>query len=536
MARAFTRQLGYQPGIQLNPIKDLTDGAALSVFDQTVALIGRFSRGRIDKPFRVNRNNIRALLGDPQSLSISALNEAYIQGYEALQNGARELLIQRLSVPGAFNSWVTFTSGPGSAFAVAASASPTATFSLQHLGCHNDGIKVKVHADTYLVSGVATPNPIITVVVLDANSVELYRIKGSLTQGSTDEFGQSNYLPDVSALFTDLLVWSIPTGGVIGIADDGYGTSSSTAKYAASSTLVAFTEGGTAYSSTEYDAAVLAMQNASEDFGYIISGGSRSVALLTRLADLAYQTNRQFIFDIPGDFTVTAAINFLASLGFGTPGKDHYPQAYWAPLVSLDSLNGNRVIYGTGGAQAGMRCARNANVNAYGLALKNFPVAGGTNGVLSRQQIVQIVALSEQNLSDLAQAKINPVIFATFASGGRYVFSDSLTCAAVTLSYRKLISTAEMSSHLDEDVVRFSRECLQLPQELAITRIQAHLDRLFGYALSSNWLVDTGDANLPPYAFQVQRKGNQPADGLTVEYWLHYDGVNRQTYVQQNIV
>lgn len=536
--RAFTRQLAFQPGIQLNPIQDRTDGSTLGVFDQTASIIGRFQRGRIDKPFRVNRGTLRTLLGKPQSITLSLLNEAYSHVYEALQRGAREVVVQRLSVTAAATSWVVFVSGATSTYSVAATVPGTAhTFAVKHLGCHNDGIIVRVNAETLLVTGVATANPIVTVMVMDADGNELHSIKGSLTAGSVDEFGQSNYLPDVSALYTDDLVWSIPVGSSIAPAHDGYGKDSNGySKFATSSIQIAFTEGGTGYGTPDYDRAITALRDCQEDYGYIMGGGTRAVALITRLADLAYETNRQFVFDVPGELTPAAAASFVSSLGFGALGKDHYPQAYWAPLISFDPANGNAVIWGTSGAQVGMRCARNAIKNSYGFAEKNRPIAMKA-GVLQRPLTKQIQALSEQQLSDLAEAKINPVIYTVFNGGGIFCFTDSLTCALTTLSYRKLVSVAEMSAHIDESVARYGRELLQLPQKTSIERMEAYLERLFSYALASAWLVEnTEDPDIPPYAYEVKRDPNQPVDRLLVRYWLHYDGVTRQIEIQQSIV
>lgn len=536
MARAFTRQLGSQPGVQLNPVIDRTQGGTLGVFDQTAAIVGRFTRGRIDRPFRVNRGTLQTLLGKPASISLSLLNEAYVHAYEALQRGARELVVSRLSVPGAALSWAVFTSAASSTFAVSPTAPVAGTLGVKHLGCHNDGIIVKVHAAEKLDGGSPVANDMVTVKVLDADGVELFTISGSLTAGSVDEFGQSNFLPDVSANLTDMLEWTVIAGATIGTTHDGYGKDAGGAdKWATSAVLTTFSEGGTAYASTDYDRSITALRNAQEDFGYIMGGGTRAVSLITKLADLAYDTNRQFVFDVPGDLSVAGAIAFVQSLGFGTAGRDHYPQAYWAPLKSLDPVNGNRVIFGTSGAQVGYRCARNAQTNAYGLAPKNVPIAG-LQGNLGRAQVSQLLALSEQDLSDLADAKINPVIYQTFSAGGIYAFADSLTCANVKISYRKLVTVAEMSAHIDEAVARFGRECLQLPMEQAIQRMSDFLERFFGYCAASNWLVDSGDPAIPPFAFEVQRNGQQPADRMDVTYWLHYDGVNRQVVVQQTIV
>jgi hypothetical protein len=536
MARAFVRQLGAQPGVQLNPIKDRTEGGGLGVFDQTVAIIGRFTRGRIDKPFRVNRSNFELLLGKTASITLSLLNEAAVQAYEALQRGAREVVVQRLSVPAAAISWLNFASGSTSSFAASPTAPVSGTFGVRHLGCHNDGIVVKVHADEKLVTGSQVGNDMVTVQVTDAQGAELFRFKGSLTAGSVDEFNQSNYLPDVSAATTDLLEWTIISGATIEPSHDGYGKDAGGAdKWAASAVTAVFSEGGTGYVTGDYDQAVTALANSQEDFGYIISGGSRAVGLITRLADLAFDTNRQFIFDVPGDLSVAGAIAFMESLSFGGVGRDHYPQAYWAPLRSTDPANGNRVVLGAGGAQAGFRCARNAATNAYGLAAKNQPIAG-VNGALGRSGVTQLVSLSQQDLSDLASARINPVIYQTFSTGGGFYFTDAITVANTQLSYRKLVSVAEMSAHLDEAVARFGRECLMLPMEESIQRMSDYLERLFGFALASVWLVQPDDPDTPPFAFEVTRNPASPADGMQVTYRLHYDGVARQVIVQQSIV
>lgn len=535
MARQFSRQLGSQPGIQLNPVQDRTQSSVLGVFDQTAALVGRFTRGRIDRPFKVNRSNLYRMLGKPQSVALSGLNEALVHAYEALQRGARELVISRLSVAGSTVSWVTFASGSSSTFGVSLTAPTTGTLGIKHLGCHNDGIKVMVHADAKTVEGAPAANDVVTVKVLDADGAELLVAKGSLNPASVDEFNQSNYLPDVAAAISDLFEWTI-IGASIGTTHDGYGKDSSGKdKWATSTLLTAYDEDGTSFLSADYDRSVNALRDCDADFGYIMGGGTRAVALITKLADLAYDTNRQFVFDVPGDFTVSAAITFVQSLGFGTAGRDHYPQVYYAPIKSRDPANGNVTVFGTSGAQVGYRCARNALTNAYGLAPKNQPIAG-RNGNLGRANVSRLLSLTEQDLSDLAAAKINVVWWTYFDDGGLWNFTDSLTCAATAQSYRKLVTVAEMSTHIDEAVVRFGRSCLQLPMADAIKRMEAFLERFFGYCLSSGWLIDDGNPEIPPFQYTVQRNAQNPADRMDVAYWLHYDGVARQIFVQQTIV
>ena len=111
--RPFVRQLGFQPGVQLNPLADNTDGAVPDNSDQIFGVLARLTRGRIDRPFRVNRSNFIAKTGVAESIRTNALNEAKLQTYEALGNGAYEAVIQRLTAAAAVKSYGVVTIGTG---------------------------------------------------------------------------------------------------------------------------------------------------------------------------------------------------------------------------------------------------------------------------------------------------------------------------------------------------------------------------------------------------------------------------------------
>lgn len=539
MTRAFTRQLGSQPGIQLNPVKDGSFGLSNGNFDQVFGIIGRFRRGPIHRAFMVDKSTFKKSLGPAESLSINALNEAQVQIKEALDAGAYRALVMRLSVPGAAISWAVFTTGATSTFAVSAAAPVAAyTLGIKHLACHNDGIKISVHAAQKTTGGVPVANNVVSVRIQDAQGNELHYITGSLDSTALDDYGQSYYIGDVATRVAgDLVEIQALAGATIATTDDCYGRDASGLdKWATTGTtpLVVFTEGGTAYTNTEYDNAVVGLRDATEDYGYIISGGTTAVALLTKLNDLAYITNRQFIFDVPGNLAPSAAIAWVSALGIGTAGKDHYPQAYWAPIKGDDPLSGNNTLIGTGGVQVGYRCRRNSVTNSYGFAPKNFVIAG-KDYVIPRTRISQYYKPSEAELSDLADAHINPVGFEVYNGGGRYVFTDSLTMTASATSYRRLISVAEMSSTLDELVARFGKECLQLPMNEAIRRMKDYIERTFGRAESSGWLIPSADLNGKSFQYTVAPNAALPAERMDVNYWLQYPGTARAIFVQQTI-
>lgn len=95
--KPFVRQLGFQPGVQLNPLQDNTDGVDAGNADQVTAIVARMTRGRIDRPIRVHRGNYLAKTGSPEPMRINAINEARIQLSEALNNGAQEAVVMRIT-------------------------------------------------------------------------------------------------------------------------------------------------------------------------------------------------------------------------------------------------------------------------------------------------------------------------------------------------------------------------------------------------------------------------------------------------------
>ncbi|MBC7621245.1 MAG: hypothetical protein H7293_20050 [Candidatus Saccharibacteria bacterium] len=607
--RPFTRQLGSQPGVQLNPLMDDTDGASQSNSDQILATVARLTRGRIDRVFRVNRNNLEMLTGIAQAVRANALNEAKLQVYEALNNGAAEAVLMRMTASDAVKSFavvqwgqgviltptvvggvitavavtaggtgyvtgasivVSGTIGSGAIGTITAAAgvitavtltaggtaytTPTVTvavvpvytvsasvptantfrFHVMHNHCFNDGIKISFHANATPVVGTAVSNKLITVRFSDSLGNVMDSFDGSLDSTAKDDYNQSLFLPDVIASRVgDGYVMVVATGATVDPGSNAYGRDSSGVDvYSTSATLVCFTEGTLTYTTTDYDRFVAGLRDTIHPFGYLISGGTQAVSLLGKLSAFAIDANTCIGVDLDGNLSTAAAGTLMSSLNFDS----HYIHVYWAPLEADDPLVGGKTVWGTAGLNIGLRCARNARVNDKGFAPKNFPVAG-KDWPVNRTGIRQLVRPLESELSDLAALKINPVVYETYTGGGKFVYTDSLTAAKTVVSYKKLISVAEMSSSVDLAISLYSKELLQLPMSEFIKRMNAFLSRLFPDAVASKWLVPS--KNLPgnaPFSYTVGRSSARPADLALVNYWTCYDGVARQVILQQTLV
>ncbi len=606
MATSFVRQLGAQAGIQLNMLADNSDSPALDNSDQVFAIPMRATRGRIDKPFKVNRNNFSRKLGRGESLRASALNEAHIHVYEALNNGAYEAVVSRLVPSTAALSFIVLSLGSGAVLAatvaagvvtgiavtsggtgyltaptikidgVGAGATATATvaagvitavnvtnggagyvggsttatvisnvdfsvspalpatpymLAIQHLECHNDGLIVETRANQLLSAGSPVANSMINLKLKDPVGTLLYEFDGSLVP-FVDETSQSQFIADVVERRTQDVCVFVGGQTAIQAHSNAYGRDTNNSNVVATSGILNyFNEGGTGYVTADYQRAVTALKTTPYTYGYIASGGNQSTALIAALIQLAKDTNTQFRFDLDGSLSPAAAITQLAQLNIDS----HYVHAYWAPLKSNCPLGLNgKVQIGTSTFNIALACMRNAQTNAKGFAPKNMPIAGKSYPLV-RTGVVQLYSPSEQEYSDLAAAKINPVTFQTYSGGGRYVFGDSLTCAQVSNSFKKLISVAEMSSHVDSVVTMFGKELLQLPMRIAIKKMNDLLTALFDSAQSSGWIVPSDALNGLAYQFQVVPNADRPADKMDVSYTLRYDGTTRQMVVSQTL-
>lgn len=560
MTVSFVRQLGAEPGVQLNPLRDASGSPTADNSDQIFGIVMRATRGRIDKPFVVDRSNVYKKLGKGEQIRVNALNEAWVHVVEALNNGAYQAVVQRLvSTKAKIKYIVVKYTAPTTAQPTENAETDTETtpefsfsveeelpktqylFAIKHLDCFNDGIKVSFHVEDKTESGKDVPNSVVTLRISDPDGDKLAEYKGSMDIEAKDDYGSPFYLPDVIASQTDSLEVSIGMGSTpfqFPVNSSAYGyTENGSQAWVESKTLVAFDEGGTEYETSDYLKCREALQFSSQNYAYISSGGTRSPALLYQLAQLAFDTNRQLRFDIPGELDPEAAVAFVEQLNLGANKCAHLMQAFWAPLKADDPTGINPKGYvGLATLNIALACGRNAQRNSKGFAPKNYPIAG-KEWPVNRTGLMQTYTATNQEKSKLATAKINPVVFDVFTSGGLYIYQDSLTCAPVTNSARKLISVADMSTDIDDKVTKACKDFLQLPMKVALNRISDYLTNLFTGAEASGWLVTASDPSMGGASWRFEVKPNEvnPFDQIDVAYWLRYDGAVRQIFVTQTI-
>jgi len=668
MAVTFTRQLGAESGIQLNPLQDNSEMAGFSADDQVFGIMMQCERGRIDKPFLVDSNNVYQKLGNKPLMRDYASNEAWVQVVEALNNGAMGAVVQRIvpqhnvlsgggpdttknasiipayvvaSVPGtpinvkafynknvdiastaalrdsgsyvvlsgdtilltgqtdkrqngpwvitsAAGSWTyarpasyhTGTSYPddiscsvigagsinvGKIYVTTGPLTVGATdttwvrqmetdykfhtgapssdylFSVIHNECFNDGIKLSFRAEEKENgSGVAVPNNKITLRLSDITGTLIHEFHGSLSKTDVDDYGNSAYLPDVVASLTDAVIVAVnPTATTIAVNSDGYGyAEDGSEQWAVSATLKCFSPGSRLdVLVDDFVDAKNSLKATTYNYQYIASGGSKDSNLIGQCAQLAYDTNRQFRLDVPGNLTPDEAIALVTSYQLGANQTSHLIHAFWAPLKSADPTGTNPTGYfGTSALNIAYACARNAQTNAKGFAPKNYPIAGAA-WPLRRMGFIQTYTPTNQERSQLARAKINPVLYEVYSGGGRYVFVDSLTCANVDNSLKKLISVAEMSSSIDDAVTRYGKEVLQLPMKIGVMRMNDFLKTLFEGAEASGWIVPSNDITMKGKSWMSDVRPNEarPYERMDVSYWVRYDGTVRQIFVTQTL-
>lgn len=690
----FVRQLGAESGVQLNPLVDGSEIPSTGNADQVFGIMMRATRGRIDRPFLVDRGNVFKKLGKGEPVRLNSLNEAWVSVVEALNNGAYEAVVQRLTTSEAKIKYAVVRrtadvtprepaeenkaanvypailsdrkeadkvtdlvqdywayaekdgddivrvtlygkglkehtnaeqkSGYWVGFAVVAPNEATKVsingaeaidleknvhdkssglalywdkaqkdqvsirleffkqtvslgspityfgdsrkvykdgdsipefdfsvedeipqdkflFAVKHLECFNDGIKLSFHADEKTENGVEVPNEVITLRVTDPEDVQLYEFTGSLVEGAKDDYGVSYYLPDVITARTDNLELTVGVQGTdaaIGTESEAYAyTENGQQAWVESDTLVCFKEGSTAYTVQDYMRCREELQSTEHDFAFISSGGSQAPALLAQLAQLAFDTNKILKFNVSGTLDVEAAIAFVNQLNMGANKTAHLIHAFWSPIKSDDPTGVNpKGYFETATLNIAYACGRNARKNAKGFAPKNYVVAG-REWPIGRTGITQTVKISDNDLDKLAKAKINPVCWEVYTGGGRYVYRDSVTCALVDNSQRKLISVSEMSADIDDRVTRAAKDYLQLPMDKCVKLLSDYLKSLFEGAQASRWIVASNDPQMGGAAFKYAVAPNEarPYDAVDVLYWVRYDGTARAIFVTQTL-
>lgn len=541
MTIPFTRQLGYESGVQLNPTIDNSERTASGLADQVIAVAMRCQRGQIGSPFKVDASNFFRKTGHGETMTKNALNEAHIQVYEALTSGAYEAVIMRLVPDTAVNNYIVARLSANLTaidYTVeAAIPSNVFLFAIKHNECYNDGLVVHVHADELIDdTGAVVENREFTVKLIDPrNGALLYRFTGSSDDEALDDYGNSYYFPDVVASRTDAVEFIVPPVATarIPVASSAYGDDTNGfEKWAKTTTAVLyFTEGGTSYTTLNYIAARQALRGTQHDYGRIITAGSQSPALIAQMDKLAFEVDKPCDVDIYGGLTDEEAITFVDSLGIDS----EYTNFFWSPNITDDPIGINKRGYiGQSGYHAARTCARNAQKNAYGFAPKQYPIAG-KNHPISRTRIKQAQQLTGPQLSALAKAKINPICYEVYSGGGKTVFRDSLTSVKKSSSFLRLQSVVDRKCDVEERVTWIAKDALQLPMDEAIRVVSRGINFVFEGADASGWLQPAKDLGGAKYTFKVVPSEERPEDIMIVTMAACFTGTNRQTFITLSI-
>lgn len=537
MTIPFTRQLGHESGIQLNPTIDNSERTASGLADQVIAVAMRCQRGRVDTPFKVDASNYFRKTGHGETMTKNVLNEAHIQIYESLTNGAYEAVIKRLVPDAAVNNYIVARLSNDLTvieYKVEAAVPPdTFLFALKHHECYNDGLVVSVHADELTdETGAVVENREFTVKLIDPRNGDLlYRFRGSSDDEALDDYGNSYYLPDVVASRTDAVEFIVPPVATarIPVVSAAYGDDANGfEKWAKTSTPVLyFIEGGTSYTTLNYIAARQALRGTQHDYGRIVTAGSQSPALIAQMDKLAFEVDKPCDVDIYGGLSNEEAITFVDSLGIDS----EYTNFFWSPNITDDPIGINRRDYfGFSALHAARTCARNAQKNAYGFAPKQYPIAG-KNYPVSRTRIKQVQQLTGQQHSALARAKINVVCYEVYSGGGKTVFKDSLTSVKKSSSFLRLQSVVDRKCDIEERVTWIAKDALQLPMDEAIRVVSRGIKFVFEGADASKWLQPAVDLGGEKYVFKVVPSEERPEDIMIVTMGACFTGTNRQTFI-----
>lgn len=544
MATSFTRQLGNEPGVQLNPTIDSSEGFATNaVEDQSFACVARLVRGPIDRAFVVLSSNAKVITGTPEANRKNELNDTHGQLIEALNKGAKCAVVSRVVGADAKNRWIAVKVPDNKigAYDLEFSLSEEVPsgeflFALKHKGCFTDGIKISLSAKELRdTADSLVDNDEVTLKVLDKNNVLIASFTASLNVDNLDDNGLPYNLQTVIQNFSsDDFDLVLSDGAKIPKDCAAYGKDGNgVQRVQVSSVIYPFTEGNiSTVQASQYKEAVARLKETNDDFVYISTLGSTATSLISELYQLAYAKNIQLFVDVPNSLTPKQAIAWKNQTGI----TSHLVCFIWHPVECTDP-NGvsGRVQFGAGAYRIALSCARNAATNNMGFAKKNYAIAGRQFPV-QRVAMRQLYKPSDDELSDLAKAGVTPVIYETFSGGGLFIFADAITASGKSTSYLNLINSVEIATSLERDVARMAKESFMFgPMSEAIKIATRMIDEHFANAETSGWLVKSSELGGNAYILRVQANAQRPADVMNVDTSMRVEGCVRQVHITNEI-
>ncbi len=419
--------VGQQSGVQVNMPVDRVDRMLADAGDQTFAVVGRFSRGRIDKPFLVSAGKMRRMLGAPRSMRSGAANETYVQIFEAFENGAAAAVVSRVVSSQAVNRWVVVNHGDSnivtSAAAVPQSSNTTWLAAFRFADCINEGLYITVQkGDSDRELSATFRERVKNSSGSDTADGEiLYSFTGSTDPEAKDDMGVGCFLPDVVARYYGDWVEAVVNDAAAQILP-----ADALALCPCISAITPFVDGGEA-DAEAYKKAAERLGNTSVPFRYILSESSNT-SLVNALLGVGQKWNRIMMQEISGSLSLEAAVSWKNRFRYDAQGG-MYCMWVWSPIKRDDPTyaSGN-LLFGTVGQKIGRACARNAVSNGFGLPALNQPIAG-KDFMLSGTNVQQVYYPDDVELAALAKAHINPVQYVSYHDGSGYVWDDSLSGA-----------------------------------------------------------------------------------------------------------
>lgn len=538
MAVSFTRQLGYEPGVQLNPTIDKSEGFATdAVENQTFAAVARLPRGYIDRAFRVAKSDVQIITGTPEPVRKNALNASHSQLIEALSKGAKNVVVSRLVGADAKNQWITVSARDGELqFNLQDEPEGEFLFAIRHKGCFSDGIKLSVSArEVRDISDLPVSAKEITLKIMDRSGTMLHGFTGSLDLDNLDDNGIPHNLQSIIENYSsEDYDFVLAANATIPTTSKAYGKDvNGLQKSFVTPVLYPFSEGDvSSVTATQYKDAVKRLEDTTLDFVYISSLGTESTTLISELQQLAFNRNIQLGVDIPNHLTPKQAIAWRNQTGI----TSHLTWFVWHPVECIDPSGvSGKVKIGTSALRCAYSCLRNAAINRLGFAKKEYAISG-REFPIQRTGMKQLYRPKQDELSDLAKAGITPVIYQTFSGGGLFIFDDAVTASGKMSSYLNLINSVEIATTLERDIARMAKESFMYgPMEVAVKLAQRMTKEHLEHAETSGWLVKSDELDGNAFIIRIYPNAQRPADVMMIDLRMRVEGCVRQVHITNEI-
>jgi hypothetical protein len=552
----ITEILGAAPGIQWQGEKDNSQTPSTNAMNVGI-VVGRFKRGRTDKPFLVSASTIQKRLGyDPTNFDYMAVQDV-------LDLGVPSVWVQRVRAGVAetnVESGILDNYNPIEQHILVAESGVITlsteadltnkilkiTFALRDIlddGCHLD-VQFFSRSGAALTNGIPTSISDITAILTfkDRDTGEkLYTLSGLLAaNGSIISLADAATDSEVFSSFTVSVVGENTDADAAGVAisSDAGNLPNTLGRNKVTLVVGAMAGANASVPASFYTQLTNTLIYGTLRPNYLALPLTDDLSLITALL-LVVKKRNCILF---GDIDPSLSLDSASVVSSGIEAKDYRVRWYWNTTKSrprdATTIRGGKVFRPCIGVMLGYTLLRNANTNTAGIPPLDNPIAGYDfplpfKGLEARDDIF----FNQDTLDRLAALDvcINPVILHQGEDGARFIFGDLKTQYDDDNSALTIANSAEIAVYTNNIVIDIASRYLRKGTDTFIEFADRDCRERLDDCVTAGLLKPAENLGGKPYRLSITPREDRPFDAVDIHFAKRPVGAIRAAILNTSI-